>query len=171
MIRLPFLCFCALLVLTACKKPEPISIEVSGAGKEVFWIDPNDNAMIQYRSLDAVNLLRQDKGLRPLKLSPALIAAAQTHASDMARQQRPWHFGSDGSSPLERAKRAGYEGIVLGENISETFEDDLFTIAAWNGDKRAHRIIMHPDARLVGLAWFQEKDTGKIWWVQVVGTY
>ncbi len=71
MIRLPFLCFCALLVLTACKKPDPISIEVSGAGKEVFWIDPNDNAMIQYRSLDAVNLLRQDKGFRPLKLSPA----------------------------------------------------------------------------------------------------
>ena len=49
----------------------------------------------------------------------------------MARQNRPWHFGSDGSSPLDRVKRAGYPGMMLGENISETYETELETLSAW----------------------------------------
>ena len=37
----------------------------------------------------------------------------------MSAQNRPWHFGSDGSSPLVRVQRAGYRGKLLGELISE----------------------------------------------------
>jgi uncharacterized protein YkwD len=49
----------------------------------------------------------------------------------MSVQNRPWHFGSDGSSPLDRARRAGYTGTLLGELISETFESEVETLAAW----------------------------------------
>jgi hypothetical protein len=54
---------------------------------------------------------------------PAVLHAfltAATHAHDMSVQNRPWHFGSGGSSPIDRAKRAGYTGTVLGKNIAET---------------------------------------------------
>ena len=51
----------------------------------------------------------------------------------MLRQNRPWHFGSDGSSPLERIKRAGYTGKLLGENISESFETELQTLKRLDG--------------------------------------
>jgi len=57
---------------------------------------------IQYdwrnRHLDSVNAVRQARGLSALSLDTSLIRAAKSHASDMSAQNRPWHFGSDGSS-------------------------------------------------------------------------
>lgn len=89
-----------------------------GDGLSLFKIGKGDEAKIQFRMLDAVNELRSAKGLGDLTLSAELIAAAKTHAFDIARQNRPWHFGSDGSSPIDRAVRAGYSGELLGENLS-----------------------------------------------------
>ena len=78
---------------------------------------------LQYRMLDSVNALRQSSGLQPVQLNAQLNAAAATHSKDMSRQNRPWHFGSDGSSPLDRAQRVGYYGTFLGEAISETLRN------------------------------------------------
>ena len=76
-----------------------------------------DAATLQFRMLDAVNALRSSAGLNQLTLNAELTAAAATHSRDMALQNRPWHFGSDGSSPLDRAERVGYENQFLGETI------------------------------------------------------
>ena len=81
--------------------------------------------------LDAVNSLRQAAGAPPVQLNAKLNAAAATHARDMSVQNRPWHFGSDGSSPIDRVARVGYPGQLVGENISETFETELETLSAW----------------------------------------
>jgi uncharacterized protein YkwD len=86
----------------------------------------------------------------------------------MAVQNRPWHFGSDGSSPLDRVGRVGYTGRLVGENISETFETELETLSAWMSEPSTREIIMDPQARELGFAWFQE-PTGKIWWTMVTG--
>ena len=134
-----------------------------------FWITEGDKAEIQYRHLDAVNAIREKNGLQPVQLSPELIAAAKTHAIDLSKQNRPWDFGSDGSSPLDRVERAGYPGAFDGENISETFEDDLLTLNAWMDDPLSRGVILSERARSVGLSWFQESN-GKIWWVQVFGS-
>ncbi|NVK12855.1 MAG: CAP domain-containing protein, partial [Rhodobacteraceae bacterium] len=74
---------------------------------------------VQLRMLDSVNALRQAAGAQAVQLNAELTAAAATHSRDMSVQNRPWHFGSDGSSPLDRVARAGYAGTLLGENISE----------------------------------------------------
>ena len=86
----------------------------------------------------------------------------------MARQNRPWHFGSDGSSPIDRVRRSGYSGLMLGELISETYETELETLGAWmeNADTRA--ILLDKRATNLGFAWYQEK-TGKIWWTMIMG--
>jgi len=86
----------------------------------------------------------------------------------MAVQNRPWHFGSDGSSPLDRVQRVGYTGRLVGENISETFETELETLSAWMNEADTREIVMDPQARELGFAWFQE-PTGKIWWTMVTG--
>ena len=129
---------------------------------------PNDEARVQFAMLDSVNALRAATGARPLVLSPELNAAAKTHSIDMARQNRPWHFGSDGSSPIDRAQRAGFQGNLLGEAISETYESELETIAAWMQEPGPRRIILDPQARRMGFAFFQERN-GKIWWTMVMG--
>jgi len=140
----------------------------ASGGQRLYRIDPGDASDIQFRVLDNVNALRMAAGVPPVNLSPELNAAAATHARDMSVQNRPWHFGSDGSSPIDRAQRAGYTGTVLGENISETYESELETIAAWMQQRDTRDVIMDLSARDLGVSFYQE-DNGKIWWTLLMG--
>jgi uncharacterized protein YkwD len=135
----------------------------------VYRIDASNQDLIPFRMLDAVNALRAARSAQPLQLNPQLTAAAATHSRDMAVQNRPWHFGSDGSSPLVRVQRTGYAGALVGELISETFETELETLAAWSGQADTRDILLDPAARNMGFAWFQEPN-GKIWWTYLAGT-
>ena len=135
---------------------------------KIFWINSHEYAQIPHRVLDAVNGIRAENGLPPVGLSTTLNAAARTHSRDMAAQNRPWHFGSDGSSPIYRATQAGFEGRLLGENISESYESDLATLSAWMNDPDTRKLILNPDAALIGIGWHQE-SRGKIWWTYVAG--
>ena len=128
-----------------------------------------ERGRVQFAMLDAVNALRTARGAVPLALDSSLTAAAATHSRDMAAQNRPWHFGSDGSSPPQRAARAGYGGAFRGEAISESFETELETLAAWMEDPAARDVVLDPVARQMGLAWHQER-TGKVWWTLLTGT-
>ena len=74
---------------------------------QVYNIAAQGEGVIEYRLLDSVNTLRSAKGMQPLVLNAQLNAAAATHSRDMSVQNRPWHFGSDGSSPLLRVQRVG----------------------------------------------------------------
>jgi uncharacterized protein YkwD len=134
----------------------------------VYRISAADESKIQFRMLDSVNTLRQASGASNLRFNASLNAAAATHARDMSIQNRPWHFGSDGSSPVQRVQRAGYTKTLIGENISETFETELETLGAWmeQGDTRG--TILDPRGEDLGFAWFQEPN-GKIWWTLIVG--
>lgn len=135
---------------------------------QIFWISAQERDRIPLRVLDAVNGIRMAKELPEVRLSRALNAAAHTHARDMAVQNRPWHFGSDGSSPINRAEMAGYEGRLLGENISESYESDLATLSAWMDNAETRALILEPEAREIGIGWHQEHK-GKIWWTFVAG--
>lgn len=122
---------------------------------------------VQIRMLDSVNALRQAAGAQPVQLNAELTAAAATHSRDMSVQNRPWHFGSDGSSPLDRVARAGYTGNLLGENISETYENEQQTLSAWLEQPATRSVILDPKAVNMGFSWFQEAN-GKIWWTMVM---
>ena len=136
-------------------------------GRDLYRIVPGDEGRIQYGVLDAINALRTARGSVPLALRPELNAAAATHSRDMARQNRPWNFGSDGSSPIDRVRRAGYAGQLVGEAISESFESETETLAAWMDDASVAAIVLDPSARDMGLGWFQE-ESGKIWWTMEI---
>ncbi len=146
------------VVLGADGKPLP----------QVYRITPSIAEKIPFRFLDSVNTLRAAKGLQPLSFNAQLNAAAETHSRDMSVQNRPWHFGSDGSSPLVRVQRVGYPGRLVGENISETYQTELETLSAWMAQPDTRAVIMEPAARELGFAWFQE-ESGKIWWTMVTG--
>ena len=159
------------LLLAACSTPPPPP-PLAADGKplpQVYPIKGKDTSAITYRVVDGVNELRGARNLTPLTLDASLTAAAATHSRDMAVQNRPWHFGSDGSSPLVRVQRAGYTGGLLGELISETFETELVTLSAWMGEADTRDVIMDPRAGQIGFAWFQE-PSGKIWWTMLTGS-
>lgn len=127
-----------------------------------------ERGRIPYRMLDAVNALRAAAGVPEVRLNARLNAAAATHSRDMSVQNRPWHFGSDGSSPIDRVRRSGYSGSMLGENISETFETELETLAAWMDKRDTRSVILDPRATDMGFAWRQH-SSGKIWWTLLMG--
>ena len=156
------------LLVAACATPE---IQLGPDGKplqQVYLIDERDTANIQFRILDGVNALRAASGAGQVRLSAELNAAAATHSRDMSIQNRPWHFGSDGSSPLDRVARAGYLCSLLGENISETYESELETLSAWMQQPDTRDVILDPRANDLGFSWFQEPN-GKIWWTMILG--
>lgn len=167
MFKLSVIVLSLVLFLSACSNGTRVGTGRPGDGASVFVIKSGDISKIQYRHLDALNVVRQSKGLSQLALSPELIAAAKTHSYDMARQNRAWHFGSDGSSPIDRVRRTGYSGRLLGENISETFEGDLQTLQAWLTDSTTRAVALDARGRYVGLSWVQQKG-GKIWWTQLI---
>lgn len=170
MFRILSLLIASLLLLSACVTT-PSSPPIGADGKPlptVYKIRGGDTSKIQFRMLDSVNALRSASGLNTVQLNPNLTAAAATHSRDMAVQNRPWHFGSDGSSPIDRVRRSGYLGVMAGETISETYETELETLAAWMEDPGSRSVIMDPAAVNMGFAWHQENN-GKIWWTLVMG--
>ncbi len=157
--------------LTACASAAPLP-QIGADGlplPQVYRISGADGRRLPFRVLDSVNALRQGSGFAPLELDARLSAAAETHSRDMSLQNRPWHFGSDGSSPIERAQRAGFDGRLLGETISETFETELQTVAAWLQEPGPRRVLLEPEGRRMGFGYFQERS-GKIWYTLKVGT-
>jgi len=160
----------AATTLAACNTTPRAPIGADGLPEQtVYRITAADEAEIPFRMLDSINTLRQARSAPPLQLDAQLTAAAATHSRDMAIQNRPWHFGSDGSSPLDRVQRTGYPGSLTGEAISETFESELETLAAWMQEPTTRAVILDPIATRMGFAWLQEGG-GKIWWTLVLGS-
>ena len=159
MFRLCFSVLALLFVVAGCS---------SGSGRAPRISDA-DASEILVRQLDSVNAVREGENLQPLRYSAELNAAAATQARDMSVQGRAWHFGSDLTSPRERAFRAGYQAELVGENIAEGTDTDLAVLRSWLDFKDTREIIMDPDGRGFGFAWYEEPATGKIWWVQLVG--
>ena len=171
MLRALSIVFAVLLTLGGCAAPTTSSGTLGADGKplpQVYRIRPGDADKLQFRMLDSVNSLRQASGAAPVQLNAQLNAAAATHSRDMSIQNRPWHFGSDGSSPIDRVRRVGYTGAMLGEVISETYETELETLAAWMEEPGTRSVILDRRAVNMGFSWFQEPN-GKIWWTLVMG--
>jgi uncharacterized protein YkwD len=153
-------------LLAACGGRRPVGAGESRPG--FYVITPEEEPLIPVRLLESVNSLRAAAGAAPVALDDRLAAAAATHSRDMSVQNRPWHFGSDGSSPLVRLARVGYPGGLVGEVISESYEPELVTLAAWMEDPDTRDVILNPAARSAGVGWFQE-PSGKLWWTMVLG--
>ncbi|PVA10746.1 hypothetical protein DC366_07685 [Pelagivirga sediminicola] len=171
MSRILVLLISAMLALSACAPSVPTEPQIGPDGKplpKVYRIRGSDTSAIQYRMLDSVNALREGAGRPPVQMNAQLNAAAATHSRDMSVQNRPWHFGSDGSSPIDRVRRVGYTGNLVGETISETYETELETLAAWMDEPSTRKVVLSPKAREMGFSWLQENN-GKIWWTMIMG--
>jgi uncharacterized protein YkwD len=167
MLRRTLILGMGLSLIAACAPRQPAVGPDGLPVQKIYRITPRDAEEIPFRMLDAVNSLRQASGAAPVVLNAQLNAAAATHSRDMAVQNRPWHFGSDGSSPVDRLQRVGYPGRLVGEVISESYETELETLAAWMQDPLTRGVILDPTATQLGLAWFQE-ESGKLWWTMVL---
>ena len=93
----------------------------------------------------------------------ALTRAAQDHSRDMADRQVMSHTGSDGSNFQQRAQRAGYPGVPLGENIARGQPTPAVVVSSWLNSPGHCLNIMNPSATEIGVG------LARGYWTMVTG--
>ncbi len=120
---------------------------------------------------DAINNYRRTKGLKPLKLDAELTTAARAHAQDLAKWDRISHYGSDGSNPWDRVKRAGYNAKLAAENVGTgqaTFDE---VMKGWQNSPGHNKNLLQAEAQHIGLALVHDPKTEfKTFWTLVIGS-
>jgi uncharacterized protein YkwD len=119
--------------------------------------------------LDAINLIRGDLGLYPLRPEPRLSSTAEHHALDLLTHGLQGHEGSDGSLPPERATRTGYPWILVGENVATGFGSASGVVSGWMASPPHRRNLLTPDFREVGIGWQGGNGGAGPVWVLVLG--
>jgi uncharacterized protein YkwD len=123
------------------------------------------------RARELVNAYRREKGLRPLKLQPALTEAARAHSRDLAKWDRISHFGSDGSNPWDRVKRAGYNAKLAAENVGTGQATIEEVIKGWQASAGHNRNLLLPEAEHMGIALAHDGKTEfKTFWTLVIAS-
>jgi uncharacterized protein YkwD len=121
-------------------------------------------------ALKLVNRYRAEKGLKPLRLDPLLVAAAKAHSRDLAKHDRISHYGSNGSSPWDRVAAAGYKARLAAENVGTGQATLAEVIKGWKESDGHNKNLLLPDAQHMGVALVQDTNTEfKTFWTLVVG--
>ncbi len=106
----------------------------------------------------------------PLRLNAQLTQAAALHAQDMARHGFLDHHGRDGSSPADRADRAGYRWRSVGENVASGQTTPEHVMRDWLRSPEHCANIMDPRFTEMGLAFaVNASSEGGIYWAQGFG--
>ena len=120
---------------------------------------------------DIINQYRAEHGLKPLKLSTELTAAAKNHSRDLAKWDRISHYGSDGSNPWDRVKRAGFKARLAAENVGTGQIDFSEVMKGWKESPGHNKNLLLGDADYMGIALVQEPKTEfKSFWTLVLGS-
>jgi uncharacterized protein YkwD len=122
------------------------------------------------KARDLINAYRKEKGLKPLKLNAALTEAAKAHSRDLAKWDRISHYGSDGSNPWDRVKRAGYNAKVAAENVGTGQASMAEVLKGWQQSPGHNKNLLLADVEHLGIALVQDPRTEfKTFWTLVVG--
>ncbi|HEY2683266.1 MAG TPA: CAP domain-containing protein [Steroidobacteraceae bacterium] len=140
-------------------------------------LPPKSPKAVSLEILDLVNAARAE-GRRcgskifapaaPLALDSRLGAAALAHSNDMAAHDLFEHRGSDGSSPADRAVRAGYKDYSLvGENIAAGAMSPREVTEGWLASPAHCENIMDSRFTVMGVAYTQNLKTASlVFWSQ-----
>ena len=106
----------------------------------------------------------------PLTIQLQLRDSARGHSGDMSRRNYFDHETPEGVGPMQRAKRAGYPGGFVGENIAAGQRSPREVVQAWI-DSPGHCLnIMEPRYRFLGVGYVHEQnDRYRDYWTQNFG--
>lgn len=125
------------------------------------------NAAIENAIIALVNDDRKKAKCDPVVSDGRLRDAARQHSADMASRRFLNHRGSDGSSPEDRMRAAGY-GDPLSENLARGFTSAKDVMRAWERSRNDRRNILDCDAKAIGVGVAVSAD-GTPFWTQDFG--
>ena len=161
----------ALVLTSAC---------MGGGGSGVSTSTSSSSSSAVQASLSAVdassdqgfagmlNNVRSTNGAGAVSYDSRLGVAAQRHADDMLQNGFFSHTGSDGSSVGDRARDAGYNWWIVGENIARGHRSEEEVLRAWvnSPDHQENNI----DPRFEDFALEQAGSGSSRHWVLVFGS-
>jgi uncharacterized protein YkwD len=135
---------------------------------------PGDDKVASLDPAAAENLInryREQKGLRPLRLSSKLTQAAQAHSADLAKNDRISHYGSDGSDTWDRVRRTGYRAKMTAENVGTGQRTLAEVFRGWQNSRDHNANLLLPDAEEMGIAMVHNPNSQfKTFWTLVIGS-
>jgi uncharacterized protein YkwD len=135
-----------------------------------------DIEKVRAEMLARVNAERRKAGARPLRANARLDQAAQRHAEDMLARDYFAHESPEGKTVRDRAKAAGYDWRMIGENIASGQFSVEEVMDTWMNSPGHRRNILEPGFRELGIGLARGKS-GKggqggyqVTWAQAFGT-
>lgn len=120
-------------------------------------------------ALAEVNAFRAKHGLsRPLILDARLSLAAAMQSENQARRSWIGHYGSDGSTPKDRAARAGYHAKIAAENVAAGDKSFSDALRGWEESSPHRSNLLLPNVRAAGVGMAQN-GSGRPYWTLVLG--
>lgn len=110
------------------------------------------------RVVQLINGERAERGKGPLSIDSRLVQAARRHSQDMAINNFFSHYGSDGSSPFDRIRDAGYSFTTAGETIAGGYTSPEAAVDAWMNSP-PHRNILLGNYVDVGVGYAYNVDS------------
>jgi uncharacterized protein YkwD len=118
--------------------------------------------------ISETNKQRDQYGQLPLRTNSKLNLAAKAKVDDMFRQQYFEHESPDGKKPADIIKAAGYEYLIVGENLAlGNYENDQLLVEAWMNSPGHRANILDPKFREIGVAVGKGMYQGKEIWLAV----
>lgn len=114
--------------------------------------------------LEKINSLRQSgctcgtdymPSVAPLSSNIQLEKAAMAHVKDMDQRNYFAHVSPEGNNPEERAKSAGYQGVVKGENLGKGYLNSDEVIKAWKNSVSHCKAMMDANSNEAGIGFSQ----------------
>jgi uncharacterized protein YkwD len=127
----------------------------------------NGNAAVENTVVALVNNERRKARCDPVQVDPGLQTAARQHSADMAAGDFINHKGSDGSSPNDRMRAAGFND-PLSENVAKGFNSARNVMKAWVKNHNDRDNIVDCDASAIGVGVAVSSD-GTPYWTQDFG--
>ena len=109
-------------------------------------------------TIDLINQVRAENGLRPLRVSAKLAQAAEAHAISMGTEGYFDHSSSDGASFWKRIARfypqEGFRRWTVGENLLWASPDvtPKQALQMWLGSPGHRKVLLSPAWTHIGLA-------------------
>jgi uncharacterized protein YkwD len=119
-------------------------------------------------ALAAVNAFRAENGLNALVLDARLSRAAAMQSKTQAGRSSIGHYGSDGSTPMVRAGRAGYPAKIASENVAAGQKSFADVLRFWQESSGHRTNLLRPNVTACGVAMAKNKN-GRAYWTLVLG--
>jgi serralysin len=165
------------LLLTPGLVPAALANSTDVALEEGSSESPTESATATAKIVLAIiNAARAEEGCGPLKLNSKLMAAAKTHANNMAVKNFFGHSNKDGSKFSGRVKKQGYKYRMVAENIAAGQSSAKQVAYDWLGSSGHRKNIMTCKLKDTGIAVAYQADDEPIlgnskpfyyYWVQV----